>query len=834
MKSLLPSLLLTTLAVAQGAAVTTVADAGAGSLRAAWIAANASPAPTFTIDVTAAATAAPIVLATPLPPLTRSDVTIRTLAGADRLIVDARGPTAGGGHGLDLAGARTRLLAPCRVLVLQGNGVLVRGAAVQIADLETVGNPIGSGLVTLPGADDLTLTRFTASNFQIGLFLQDCSRARVADDGLAQIEVRDCAGPGIRITNGVDHRIGTFVCTDDELGVMATNCSNLRLGSASGPRSLVAASRQQGVLLLQCTDTSLVEADLIGNGIGPGGSGMQVVGGARITIERVRSDSNVFGGFVLGGGVAHVRVGPGVTTRGLAGPADAGISLRDARSVTVTGATFGPDHAIGVQLVPEAGATPVNVTVCNCLVIGNRSRGMAISNSIDTLLCSTTVAGNIDTGIEAVGASLATAPRRLAVANCNIVANAGNGLVAQNVDGIRLGPGNRVDDNLLGGLRLYLCVRPVIDDAPSIARNRGGGVWLFDCVDAAVRRATLRSNRGAGIHALRSTNAAIGPLVVVDDTLGSGIQLEQCDGCSIFSSRITASSAHGVHVFQSLGTPGTNPHVLRSCLIADHPGLALYHAAGPPVTCELSTIAGNLRGIDSGTNAMLVDSCVVYDNVLEDVHQIATALTVRHTFHRLPAPAAGSSNTNADPQFVSPAARDWRLQPTSPAVGFADPALSATVGPLDAFAGPRVVGALDAGAHEVGPPPAPPVRLTLSSATMPRGGGGLAFRAEYPGAAAGSLSILLLEFGPASGSFPIFGGTIPLAPTASLLLAANDRDSFGTVAAVHADGTATGALLWAGRLSPSIQNQVVSLCAVALDPTLFVRAVSDVATFTIL
>ncbi|MEO6596778.1 MAG: hypothetical protein ABIP94_18685, partial [Planctomycetota bacterium] len=155
-------------------------------------------------------------------------------------------------------------------------------------------------------------------------------------------------------------------------------------------------------------------------------------------------------------------------------------------------------------------------------------------------------------------------------------------------------------------------------------------------------------------------------------------------------------------------------------------------------------------------------------------------------------------------------------------------------GARDAYGGPRVVGALDAGAYEVGPHPPEPARLSLSSATMSHGGGGLAFQARYPLTTAGTLSILLMEVGPPSGSFSAFGAVIPLGFTPSLLLAAQDTSSVGTVAVIDAEGLASGALLFAGRIPISVPNQEVSLCAVALDFTPLIRAVTNVATFTIL
>jgi hypothetical protein len=224
----------------------------------------------------------------------------------------------------------------------------------------------------------------------------------------------------------------------------------------------------------------------------------------------------------------------------------------------------------------------------------------------------------------------------------------------------------------------------------------------------------------------------------------------------------------------------------------------------------------------------------VYANTLADLDPTATALTVSKTFYQIPLPAPGSTNTNVDPLFVSPATRDWRLQSPSPAMGYANQAIVVGPGALDAWAGPRVTGALDAGAFEVGPHAPPGARLVLSSSTMAHGGGGLAFHVQYPPASAGALSMVVAQLGAPSGSFPAFGAVIPLAYTPALLFVATDPNSVNTMAGIGADGVVGGALLWAGKLSPSVQNQIVSLCAVALNFTPAITAVSNVASFTIL
>jgi hypothetical protein len=833
-KHLLPFLAVVASAAAQSATVSTIADSGVGSLRAALTAANASTAATFTINIASGGTAGPIVLTSSLPSLTKSNVTIGALSGAGRLIIDARLPTASGGSGLDLAGNDIQVLAPCRLLVQQGHGVMVHGDRARLADFEANGSMVGVGLLVFAGADDLVVGRFFADSFQLGISLTSCARAHIANDGVSTAEVRNGGGPGIQITGGSDHRIDSFVCAANELGVFASNSPNLLLGRAGSPRSQVTGSRQQGILLMQCTGATLVNADLVGNGMVTGGHGVQVIGGNGIAVSDVQSWGNVFGGLAVEGGATRVRIGPNVSTRGVPGLHDVGLTVRSASAVTIVDSTFGPDHESGALLGPEASGWPVEVSLCRCTITGNRVTGLSVLRASNTLVCSGVIAGNMGTGIEAVGPSLATAPRKLVVADCLVGFNAGNGMTAQTVDGVQIGPGGHVDYNLAGGLQFFDCVNAVVTDVLSIDGNRDGGIWFVDSNDAVVARSAFRDDRGAGIYALRCSGLAIGPDVAIRNTVGTGLQLEICSGCRMFSSQITASTAHGVQVVASSVAPGTSPHVLRSCLIADHPGLALLHSGGPLVKCELCTIAGNLRGIDAGPNPLALDSCIVCANTLADLDSLATAMTVNNTIHQIPPPAPASTNTNADPLFVSPAARDWRLQSGTPASGYANQAMVIAPGSLDAWGGQRVVGGLDAGAFEVGAHAPPGARLLLSSSTMSNGGGGLAFHVRYPSTSAGALSIVLAQLGAPSGSFPAFGAVIPLAYTQSLLFVATDVNSVNTMTGIGPEGVVGGALLWAGRLPPSVQNQVVSLCAVALNFTPAITSVSNVASFTIL
>lgn len=818
--------------VAQTATVSNTADSGPGSLRAAILGANASGASSFTITIDANATAGSIVLGSLLPKITRSDVTIVAAPGAGRLLVDARSVTPPGGYAFDLAAARITLSAPCTLLVAAGIGIVVEGDDARLADVEAFANlgNAGNGVIANPGADNLIVGRLVADRFVSGLHLDNCAGARIADDGVSIATVTNTAGSAILVSGGSGHALGAFACSLAEIGVQATNCTNLVVGRLGNPRSSVVGARQQGVRLQNCSNTAVANVDLLGNGT-VAGPGLAVTGGSGHAIRDLRSEANSSGGILLGDGASVVRVGPAVTTRGPSPVVDVGLAVRGASVVTIVDGQFGPDHAFGVALQPDAVGPPSNVTLCRSAIVGNRIAGILANRSFDSLVCSSLVAANHGAGVDAIAANLATAPVRLTVAGSILSGNLAAGLHAQNADTLRMGPGDRVDDNYGVGAEIYSSTGVVIDHAVSIDRNRGGGVWLVDSDDPSFSSSSLRENRGTGLWVLRCNNALVGPDIAVAATVGNGMLIEDASACRFRSSRITASTALGLVVYNINFAP-TGPHVLQSVLLADHPGLAMFVANSQPVICELTTIAGNLRGTFNSNTALTLDSCIVRGNLLEDIHP-AVSLTVRNTFHQNPPPAAGSSNTTADPQFVSPSTRDWRIQATSPAIGYANAQVAVPPGSIDAFRGARVVGALDAGAYEIGPHPTDDVSLTLSSTTMLHGGGGLAFHARHPASTAGSLALLLLEIGPPSGSFSVFGGTIPLAFTPALFVATNDPANVNTITTVAADGTVDGALLWGGRILPSVQNQTISLCSVALDLTPAVRSVTNVATFTI-
>jgi hypothetical protein len=647
---------------------------------------------------------------------------------------------------------------------------------------------------------------------------------------------RNCTQHGIVIVGGSDHVIGAFACEANEVGITATGSSNLSLGRIGGPRSRAVQSRGHGIQLTNvAVRCQIANADLDGNGVGPaGGYGLLVDGGTGLSVSEVGLNGNNAGGILLVGGCTATRLGPNVSTAGLAA-SDTGLTIRTATGVSVLNSRFGPGHMDGVVVGAGSSTLPNDVAISRCLIAGNLQHGVLVNASRRVLLHETTITQNQNAGVHAVH-SVYGVPTDLSIIGSTIADNVGNGILARTVTNLRVGPGNRVDDNRNTGIVLADSPSAQVRDNPSVQRNRGGGIELLRSANVAVANTLLADNPGIGLWVLHSDGARIGPGLDLGAMVGTGIKVETSQNVRIDSSRVTGCSGAGVHYLITDSVARTTANVVRSCLLADHGGIGLLFDSGPPLRCELSTIAGNLRGVFSAANPLTIDSCIVRGNLLEDLHQAATATTVQRSFFAIPVPAPGNpqGNSAADPQFVAAGAGDYRLQPTSPALGAASTALTVQPADLDAWGGPRRIDGTDGGAYEVGPhAPATATRLELSSTTMTNGGGGLAYAVRYPPSGAGLLSVLLLQFGPATGPSPLLGGTIPLGQSPYLLIAAVDSGSTGMVGIVPGDGALTGCLLWAGRVPTSLHNQLVSLCTAAVDGGLVLRAVSNVATFTI-
>jgi parallel beta-helix repeat protein len=817
---------------AQTFAVTNTNDAGPGSLRAAMAAANAY-GPGARVQITAAATAAPIVLTSNfLPPVTANGVTFDVDAGAGRLTIDTSQRSF---PGLEVRGAGVRILAPLRIVVDSGYGVAIRTGPAEVSDLDLEGGAGGStygaqGLL-VDTADDVTVRRCVAAGFDAGILALDSHRLRVATDpGAALPRIAGCRR-GVVVDRGSDLAFGSLACTDCDVGVYVVDTRALRVGSAAGARSRIDHCRVHGVQLARVDGAVIENADVLLCG-GTGGYGIVATTTDDLRVQSARIDGCTRGGIVLTDGCARPWLGS-VTTAATLGSSNIGIEVSGATGLTVVDSIVGPGHQTGVSLGGFAGSLVAEVALARCAVFGNLHAGVSVGRAARVLVHGCIVAANTVVGLEAAGASLGDGPIDLTIAETQVTDNAGEGIATRSVQRLRVGPGNTMRNNYGYGLYVDGSTEVAIVDN-LLESNRNHGIEIKNSPNCRISGTELRTHSSAAIVVIECPGGRLGPGIVIDRNNGTGLRIENCEDVTVFSSRITNGVTTGVHLLRSDGTLRPRPNVLQSCLIAGHGGLGVFVDTNTPTRCELSTITGNRRGVHSSHNPLQVDSCIVWGNLLEDLQTAATATTIRYTLHVTPPPDTALGNSAANPRFVDAASGDWRISAGSPAIDTGNPANPPPPDALDAFLGPRAVGAFDRGAYEFGPhsPPGGAL-LSLARDSMSPGGGGLTFRCRYPASNAGMLSLLLLQLGPPSGSFQALGATVPLSPSPLLLFATQDGRSLGTVAAVPPGGLVEGVLLWAGIVPAQLTNASFSLCAVALDGAPLIRSVSNPVTFTV-
>jgi len=834
MKSLhLPLLVAAAGVPAQTFLVTTPNDSGSGSLRNALLAANAYGTGAE-VRITATATTGALRLSSRLPLLLADGLTIVADAGAGRFSIDASGVTGTAGVGLELQGRGIRLLAPLRLVVGSSFGIGIRNGPAEAADLVVqggVGAGRGSQGVLLDSADDVTLHALDVNGFQSGIMVLDSQRARIATGSTdGPIRLAACAN-AITLLRGADHAVGSLTCTGCDVGVFADQSTGIRLGTAAGPRSQIDGCSWHGVELNRAHDTEVSNLTVQRCGTG-NGYGIYASACDRLRMQAVAIDGCLRGGVALAGGCRLPWL-QGVNTGATLARSDIGVDLSGADGATLLDCTIGPGHDRGVA-VGLGSVALTEITLARCVIGGNLQAGVTLGRATRVLLHGCTVVGNVGFGIHAAGTSLANGPADVTVAECRIADNPGYGLLCQFAQRVKIGPGNTLADNRNTAVFVDGCVDVEIAGNPLLQGNRGSGIEIIRTPGTRVTDTLLRGHPGLGLVVQESPGTRVGPGVVIEDSGGTGMRLDNCEDVTVVSSRIVRGASTGIHLVHSDSIVRTRPNLLQSCLVAGQGGLGVYFESGAPTRCELSTITGNLRGVHSQDNPLDVDSCIVWGNALEDLHRIATATTIRDTIHATPPPNAANGNTAADPRFVAAPSGDWRLQAGSPAIDSGNQGLNLPSGAVDAFDGPRRVGALDRGAYEFGPHvPDDSTKLILTRSTMAPGGGGLSLRCRYPSAAVGGYSVLLMQVGPPSGSFQAFGATVPLAPTSFLMFAASDGRSIGTIAVVPQDGIVRASLLWAGLVPPQLLGTSFSLCAVALDATPRIRAVSNPVTFSV-
>jgi parallel beta-helix repeat protein len=449
--------------------VTNTADSGPGSLRQAILAANAHPGAdtiTFHIPGSGVHTIAPL---SPLP-----DVT-------DPATID--------GYSQPGASANTLTVGDNAVLLIQLDGTRL-GAGFS-------GLHITAGDSTVQGLDITSFMRAGAPTFQGGVaILLDTKGGNVIQgnfigtgptgtvalgnvfglflDATSSNNLIGGTAPGARnliagnqdgvYTDGTATRIegnyigtnaaGSAALANTEDGVVVTAASTIG-GTAPGAGNLIAGNNRFGVALINSTQGSVVQ----GNLIGLDATGSYAVGN-NWGIVVGNSDFNQ-----IGGTTAAAR-------NVISGNASFGIELGDPRGGNVIQGNY-----IGTN----AGGTAA---------VGNVHDGIFIADS-----SSNTVAGNVISGNGLHGILIASAPgfdaARNVVQGNRIGTNAaGNGALGNHGDGVHIDAG--AHDNQIG------------DGAPGagnlIAFNGGAGVVVADAssINNTIRGNAIYNNSGLG------------------------------------------------------------------------------------------------------------------------------------------------------------------------------------------------------------------------------------------------------------------------------------------------------------------------------------------------
>jgi hypothetical protein len=451
--------------------VTSNADSGTGTLRAALELANATPG-TNTIDFAIGSGFKTIALQSPLPAIT------------EPVIIDGTSqPGAAGRPGVELYGAA----AP-------GDGLTVSAPATTIEGLVVDGFS-GNQVVLRPGADGATIEgnylgvdptgSFARGGSGAGLLVLSNNNVIGGLPASARNVISGNGAEGVKIVGRnnwvVDNLIGTDSAASRPIGngadgVRVEGSGNTIGGAVAGARNVISGNRLNGVELFGPGNL------VAGNAIGVDSGGSRVLSNASNGVVVVSAAGNTIGGTVA--------------------PAANTISANQANGVVVYGGGSTGTLVVGNRIGTDVGGSGV---------LGNGGDGLLVTaGASDTKVggidpsMRNVIAGNGGDGVDVNGASR-TAVQGNAIGTdptgTQALGNAANGVAVAG------------DDNLIGGS---------VVGANVIHNNGAVGVAVTSGHHNAILTNSIFNNSRKGISVARGANDGVVPPVINAVTTTNG------------------------------------------------------------------------------------------------------------------------------------------------------------------------------------------------------------------------------------------------------------------------------------------------------------------------
>lgn len=197
----------------------------------------------------------------------------------------------------------------------------------------------------------------------------------------------------------------------------------------------------------------------------------------------------------------------------------------------------------------------------------------------------------------------------------------------------------------------------------NVGAGQGGAIFVDNGSVTVTRSSFIENGSGYGGSAITTRSAEL--KAVKCDFIDNGAVASAVGGCIVTTGgAISMTNCRLVGSGMSSGALSTynGPMAIVNSLIAANAGTGISTYQGP-VLLQNSTVAGNgttnLISSDSGPGFTIRNS-IVWSGAISG--------PVTAAYSCLPFLAPGAGNIRADPMFMNPAGRDWRVRLHSPAI----------------------------------------------------------------------------------------------------------------------------------------------------------------------